>query len=162
MASWVNWGKTVFLWMASQLGKVCFWCQIRCLSVARWYTCVSVFFSFLFAWMGKCYRCHHAFLNAYKSIQHAWRIQARQRRLRLGRMWSGDEKERNARGAGDGGDGGETKQKKLQTVQMRAVSLHVRVFFFFPHYLKKASEVEEETEVLIKMKDCNNSLLLLL
>lgn len=31
----------------------------------------------------------------------------------------------------------------------------------FPHYLKKASEVEEEeTEVLIKMKDCNNSPLL--
>lgn len=44
---------------------------------------------------------------------------------------------------------------------MHAVSLHVRVFFF-SHYLKKASEVEEETEVLIKMKDCNNSLLLLL
>lgn len=51
-------------------------------------------------------------------------------------------------------------------VQICAVSLHVHFLyiFFFSHYLKKASEVEEEeeTEVLIKMKDCNNSPLLLL
>lgn len=71
-------------------------------------------------------------------------------------MSSRDEKERNV--------GGETvvkqNRRKLHTVQMRAVGFHARVFF--SHYLKKASEVEEETEVLIKMKDCNNSLLLLL
>lgn len=132
MASWVNWGKTVFLWMASQLGKVCFWCQIRCLSVARWYTCVSVFFSFLFAWMGKCYRCHHAFLNAYSQFN----THGESKHGSGGCDWAACEVEmkrsgmQEGRGGGGGGNGGETKQKKLQTVQMRAVSLHVRVFFF--------------------------------
>lgn len=60
----------------------------------------------------------------------------------------------------EGENSGETTQRKLQTVQMCAVSLHVQGFFSY--YLEKASEVEEETEALIKMKDCNNSLLLIL
>lgn len=69
---------------------------------------------------------------------------------------SRDEKGWNARGEG----GGETKQKKLQTVQIAAVGLHLH---FRSHYLQKTGKAEEEgTKVLIKMKDCNNSLALLL
>lgn len=131
MASWVNWGKTVFLWMASRLGKVCFWCQIRCLSVARWYTCVSVFFPFfLHGWENVTDAIMHSSTRTVNSTRMANPSTAAEAAIgpHVKWRWKGAECER-----GGGGRGGTVaKQNRRNCRQFRCVQLVCicGVFFF--------------------------------
>lgn len=126
-----------------------------------WRTDTNVCLIRICAFMGKCHRSHHAVQDARRPILLTTCVlNLSMRVVNVIRMHvkSRDEREWNVRGGEK-----EKKQNRRNCRHFRYLQALWFACAFFSHYLnKRGAEKEEGTEVLIKIKDCNSSFLLIL